>query len=78
MTQSNWPNDMSKADLAALRARQKSRSRALALVLVAVAVLFFAITLVKLRAEAARGHSLLSPAITGRPIPAPAPAATPN
>ena len=72
MSQPNWSDAMSPADLAALRARQRSRSRALALVLLALVVLFFAITLVKLRAEAARGHSLISPATTGRPVPQPA------
>ena len=49
-----------------------SRNKVLGLVLVAFVVLFFAITLVKLRAEAARGHSLISPATTGRPVPQPA------
>lgn len=40
--------------LAAFRARQKSRSRALALVLGGLVVLFFAITIVKIKAESAR------------------------
>ncbi len=56
MTQPFNPVPLTAAELAAFRARQKSRSRALAVVLLAVVVLFFAITLVKLRQEAALGH----------------------
>ena len=56
MSQPLNPVPLTPAELAAFRARQNSRSRALALVLIAVVVLFFAITLVKLRQEAALGH----------------------
>jgi len=47
-------------ELAALRARQRSRSLALAWVLVALVVLFFAITLVKMRAERAQVAAMAS------------------
>jgi len=50
----NSPFDQTPAfDLAAFRARQKSRNVALALVLGALVVLFFAISVVKIRNEAA-------------------------
>lgn len=64
---------MTPAELSAFRARQKSRSRALAVVLVALVVLFFAITLVKLREQAARYHATHPM----RTMPAPATAAKP-
>lgn len=44
-------DQMSDADLAAFRARQKSRNRMMGLVLGGLAILFFAITIVKLSAS---------------------------
>jgi hypothetical protein len=76
MSQPLNPVPLTAAELAAFRARQKSRSRALALVLIAIVVLFFAITLVKLRQEAALGHRppfathSMAPAQVASPAPA--------
>lgn len=61
------PFDQTPAfDMAAFRARQKSRNVALALVLGALVVLFFAISLVKIRNEAAARppHAAVAPAVS--------------
>ena len=52
MTETPIPPDMAQPDMTEYRARQRGRNRALGLVLVFFAVLFFAITLVRIGANA--------------------------